>query len=45
MTASSLKQYPNTQKVQKNAIYLIIRAYQDMWIFGAIPFIKLQNDT
>ena len=42
MTASVLKQDPNTRKVQKNAIYWDKTQLQT---FGVIPFVKLQNDT
>ena len=52
MTASVLKQDPNTEKVQNSTIY----GRGDggggrggggggMQIFGLIPFIKLQNNT
>ena len=42
MTASVLKQDPNTWKVQKNAVYWL---KQKQEIFGVIPFVKLQNHT
>ena len=42
MTASVLKQDPNTWKVQGR---LFIRIKHNMPIFRVIPFIKLQNDT
>ena len=40
MTASILKQDPNTWKVQKNA-YLL--GQNKTWIFGVIRFVKLQS--
>ena len=40
MTASSLKQDPNTQKVQENAIYKDKTQHVN---FGVITFFKLQN--
>ena len=43
MTASVVKQDPNTEKVQKNA-YLLGHK-NSLQIFGVIPFIELQNDT
>ena len=43
MTAASvLKQDQDTEKVQKNAIYLDKNTVCN---FRVIPFIKLQNDT
>ena len=44
MTASVLKQDPNTWKVQKNAVYWL-KQKQKQEIFGVIPFVKLQNHT
>ena len=49
MTASVLKQDPNTQIVQKDTIRKgknkKNKKPHSMQIFEAIPFIKLQNDT
>ena len=44
MAASVLKQAPNTQKVQKNALYYDKTQHAN---FGGqvILFIKIQNDT
>ena len=36
---------PNTQKIQKNAIYYIIMTKHKMLILGVVSFIKLQNNT
>ena len=43
MTASVLKQDPNTSKVKKNATYFAKTRPAD--VRGNFPFIKLQNDT
>ena len=42
MTASALKQDPNTYEVKKNAIYL---AKHNGRIFEVMPLFRLQNNT
>ena len=47
MTASVLKQDPNTQKVKtktKKRLFIMTQTH-NLQIFGVIPFVKLQNDT
>jgi len=45
MAAGSLKQYPNSLKVLKNAIQYLLGQTMTRDFWGVIPFIKLQNDT